>query len=161
MSRVNLKKFFAELKRRRVYSVAVTYAIVGWLLIQVVTQVFPPFEISNWAERLVILAIIIGFPVALILGWLFDFTRHGIVRTADLFSEARIETAPSADSTEKSIAVFPFNDLSAAKEYAYFGEGIAEGFVGALAEVDGLRMAAGGSLLWVEDIEVDLAEIAT
>jgi len=158
---VNLKKFFAELKRRRVYAVAVTYAVVGWLLIQVVTQVFPPFEISNWAERLVILAIIIGFPVALILGWLFDFTRHGIVRTADLSSEARIETAPSADSTEKSIAVLPFNDLSAAKDHAYFGEGIAEELLGALAKVDGLRVAARRSSFWFKDKEAELTEIAT
>ena len=48
---MNLKDFFAELKRRKVYSVAVAYVVVGWLLIQVVTQVFPPFEIPNWAER--------------------------------------------------------------------------------------------------------------
>src|SRR5438128_851182 len=161
MSRVNLKKFFAELKRRRVYSVAVTYAIVGWLLVQVVTQVFPPFEIPNWAERLVILAIIIGFPVALILGWLFDFTRHGIVRTADLSSAARIETSPSPDSTEKSIAVLPFSDLSLAKDHAYFGEGIAEELLGALAKVDGLRVAARRSSFWFKDKEAELREIAT
>ena len=158
---VNLKKFFAELKRRKVYTVAVTYAVVGWLLIQVVTQVFPPFEIPNWAERLVILAIIIGFPVALILGWLFDFTRHGIVRTADLSSEARIEILPSADSTEKSIAVLPFSDLSPAKDHAYFGEGIAEELLGALAKVDGLRVAARRSSFWFKDKEAELREIAT
>ena len=158
MSRVNVKKFLAELKRRRVYSVAVTYAIVGWLLVQVVTQVFPPFEISNWAERLVILAIIIGFPVALILGWLFDFTRHGIVRTADLYSEARIEN--STDSTEKSIAVLAFNDLSPEKDHAYFSEGIAEELLGALAKVDGLRVAARRSSFWFKDKEANLREIA-
>jgi serine/threonine-protein kinase len=157
---VNLKKFFAELKRRRVYTVAVTYAVVGWLLIQVVTQVFPPFEIPNWAERLVILAIIIGFPVALILGWLFDFTRHGIVRTADLSPEGRIEISSSADSTEKSIAVLPFNDLSPAKDHAYFGEGIAEELLGALAKVDGLRVAARRSSFWFKDKETELSEIA-
>jgi len=158
---VNLKKFFAELKRRKVYTVAVTYAVVGWLLIQVVTQVFPPFEISNWAERLAILAIIIGFPVALILGWLFDFTRHGIVRTADLSPEGRIEISPSTDSTEKSIAVLPFSDLSAAKDHAYFGEGIAEELLGALAKVDGLRVAARRSSFWFKDKEAELREIAT
>src|SRR5437870_2241933 len=158
---VNPKNFFTELKRRKVYSVAVTYAVVGWLLIQVVTQVFPPFEIPNWAERLVILAIIIGFPVALILGWLFDFTRHGIVRTADLSSEARIETSPSPDSTEKSIAVLPFSDLSPAKDHAYFGEGIAEELLGALAKVDGLRVAARRSSFWFKDKEAELREIAT
>jgi len=158
---MNPKRFFVELKRRRVYSVAVTYAVVGWLLIQVVTQVFPPFEIPNWAERLVILVIIIGFPVALILGWLFDFTRHGIVRTADLSPEGRIEISPSADSTEKSIAVLPFSDLSPAKDHAYFGEGIAEELLGALAKVDGLRVAARRSSFWFKDKESELREIAT
>jgi serine/threonine-protein kinase len=158
---VNLKNFFAELKRRKVYTVAVTYGVVGWLLIQVVTQVFPPFEIPNWAERLAILAIIIGFPVALILGWLFDFTRHGIVRTADLSPEGRIEISPSADSTEKSIAVLPFNDLSSGKDHAYFGEGIAEELLGALAKVDGLRVAARRSSFWFKDKEAELREIAT
>jgi len=158
---VNLKKFFAELKRRKVYSVAVTYAIVGWLLIQIVTQVFPPFEIPNWAERLVILAIIIGFPVALVLAWLFDFTRYGIIRTEDLSSKARIELPHLASSTEKSIAVLPFNDLSAAKDHAYFGEGIAEELLGALAKVDGLRVAARRSSFWFKDKEAELSEIAT
>ncbi len=159
---MNLKKFFAELKRRRVYSVAVTYAIVGWLLIQIVTQVFPPFEIPNWAERLVILAIITGFPIALILGWLFDFTRHGIVRTEDMPSAARVDISPSANATtEKSIAVLPFNDLSAAKDHAYFGEGIAEELLGALAKVDGLRVAARRSSFWFKDREAELREIAT
>jgi hypothetical protein len=58
--------FFAELKRRNVYKVAVAYAIVGWLVVQIATQVFPFFEIPNWAVRLIVLAIVIGFPVALI-----------------------------------------------------------------------------------------------
>ena len=58
------KNFFAELKRRNVYKVAVAYAIVGWLLVQVATQVFPFFEIPNWAVRLIVLAIVIGFPIA-------------------------------------------------------------------------------------------------
>ncbi|TMP94313.1 MAG: hypothetical protein E6L07_09160 [Verrucomicrobia bacterium] len=158
---MNLKNFFAELKRRKVYSVAVTYAIVGWLLIQIVTQVFPPFEIPNWAERLVILAIIIGFPVALVLAWLFDFTRYGIIRTEDLSSEARIEIPSLANSTEKSIAVLPFSDLSPAKDHAYFGEGIAEELLGALAKVDGLRVAARRSSFWFKDKEAELTEIAT
>src|SRR5438034_5667184 len=158
---MNSRNFFAELKRRKVYSVAVTYAVVGWLLIQVVTQVFPPFEIPNWAERLVILAIIIGFPVALVLGWLFDFTRHGIIRTADLSSDARIDVSPPADSREKSIAVLPFNDLSPAKDHDYFSDGIAEELLGALAKVDGLRVAARRSSFWFKGKEAELGEIAS
>jgi TolB-like protein len=157
---MNLKKFFAELKRRKVYSVAVTYAIVGWLLIQIVTQVFPPFEIPNWAERLVILAIIIGFPIALILAWLFDFTRHGIIRTEEVESEPNIDIAEPANSTEKAIAVLPFKDLSPAKDHTYFSDGIAEELLGALAKVDGLRVAARRSSFWFKDKEADLSEIA-
>jgi TolB-like protein len=157
---VNLKKFFAELKRRKVYTVAVTYAVVGWLLIQVVTQVFPPFEIPNWAERLVIVAIVLGFPVALVFAWIYDFTRHGIVRTEDAQPEAKLDIIEPASSTEKSIAVLPFSDLSPQRDHAYFGEGIAEELLGALAKVDGLRVAARRSSFWFKDRETELAEIA-
>jgi TolB-like protein/Tfp pilus assembly protein PilF len=76
--------FFAELKRRNVYKVAVAYAVVGWLLVQVTTQVFPIFEIPNWALRLIVLAIIIGFPIALVMAWAFELTPEGIKRTEDV-----------------------------------------------------------------------------
>ena len=76
--------FFSELKRRSVYKVAVAYAIVGWLLIQIATQVFPFFEISNWAVRLVVLAIVIGFPIALVIAWAFELTPEGLKRTEDV-----------------------------------------------------------------------------
>jgi len=158
---VNPKKFFAELKRRRVYSVAVTYAIVGWLLIQVVTQVFPPFEISNWGERLAIVVIVLGFPIALILAWIYDFTSHGIVRTSDAQPKVRTEVAEPPSSTERSIAVLPFNDLSPAKDHDYFSDGIAEELLGALAKVDGLRVAARRSSFWFKDKQAELGEIAS
>ena len=73
--------FFAELKRRNVYKVAVAYAVVSWLLIQIATQVFPFFEIPNWAVRLTVLVLIVGFPIALIIAWAFEVTPGGIKRT--------------------------------------------------------------------------------
>ena len=73
--------FFAELKRRNVYKVAVAYAVVSWLLIQIATQVFPFFEIPNWAVRLTVLVLIVGFPIALIIAWAFEVTPEGIKRT--------------------------------------------------------------------------------
>jgi adenylate cyclase len=73
--------FFAELKRRNVYKVAVAYAVVGWLLVQVATQVFPFLEIPNWVIRLVIALVIIGFPIALVIAWAFEATPEGIKRT--------------------------------------------------------------------------------
>jgi hypothetical protein len=72
---VNPKKFFAELKRRNVYKVAIAYAVVAWLLMQIATQVFPFFEVRNRAVRLVVLAIIIGFPIALIIAWRSNWRR--------------------------------------------------------------------------------------
>jgi adenylate cyclase len=76
--------FFAELKRRNVYKVAVAYAVVSWLLIQIATQVFPFFEIPNWAIRLVVLVLVLGFPVALLLSWAFEITPEGIRLESEL-----------------------------------------------------------------------------
>src|SRR5437016_5232821 len=81
---VNLRNFFAELKRRNVYKVAIAYAVVAWLLMQVASQIFPFFEIPNWAVRLVVLLLIIGFPVAVILAWAFELTPEGIKRAEDV-----------------------------------------------------------------------------
>src|SRR6201987_6109576 len=82
--------FFSELKRRNVYKVAVAYAIVGWLLVQIATQVFPFLEIPNWVVRLVIALVVIGFPIALIIAWAFEATPEGIKRTevADAMASA-------------------------------------------------------------------------
>src|SRR5438477_4342487 len=79
-----MNNFFSELKRRNVYKVAVAYAVVGWLLVQVATQVFPFFEIPNWAVRLIVLAIVIGFPIALVIAWAFELTPEGLKRTEDV-----------------------------------------------------------------------------
>jgi adenylate cyclase len=81
---VKIDNFFSELKRRNVYKVAVAYAVVGWLLVQIATQVFPFFEIPNWAVRLVVLAIVIGFPIALVIAWAFELTSEGLKRTEDV-----------------------------------------------------------------------------
>jgi serine/threonine-protein kinase len=78
---VNPRNFFAELKRRNVYKVAIAYAVVAWLLMQIATQVFPFLEIPNWAIRLVIMLIVIGFPIALVIAWAFELTPEGLKRT--------------------------------------------------------------------------------
>ena len=75
--------FFTELKRRNVYKVAVAYAVISWLIIQIATQVFPFFEVPNWAVRLVVLLLILGFPAALIFSWAFEITPEGIKRELD------------------------------------------------------------------------------
>src|SRR5437588_12253605 len=97
---VKIDNFFAELKRRNVYKVAVAYAIVGWLLVQVATQVFPFFEIPNWAVRLIVLLIIIGFPIALTIAWAFELTPEGLKRTED------VDLAASARQPRKHAWIF-------------------------------------------------------
>src|SRR5215470_6899912 len=81
---MNARNFFAELKRRNVYKVAIAYAVVAWLLMQIASQIFPFFEIPSWGVRLVVLLLIIGFPIALILAWAFELTPEGIKRTEDV-----------------------------------------------------------------------------
>src|SRR5687768_12110927 len=81
---MNSGNFFAELKRRNVYKVAVAYAVVSWLSIQIATQVFPFFEVPNWAIRLVIWLLALGFPVALVLAWAFEITPEGIKLESEL-----------------------------------------------------------------------------
>src|SRR5690349_13417617 len=90
---MNPKMFFGELKRRNVYKVAAAYAIVGWLLVQIATQVFPFLEIPNWIVRIVIVLVAIGFPVALVIAWAFELTPGGIKRTEDV--------GPSVGGTSK------------------------------------------------------------
>ena len=153
---VNLRQFFAELKRRKVYRVAIGYIVAGWALAQGIAQVFPVFDIPNWAVRLAIVLIILGFPIALVLSWIYDFTRQGIKRTDD-----KIDIGPAIGSNERSIAVLPFTDLSPGEERDYFGEGIAEEIQTALAKIDGLRVAARRSSFWFKDKKADLREIAT
>jgi TolB-like protein/Tfp pilus assembly protein PilF len=81
---MNRGNFFTELKRRNVYRVAVAYAAIGWLVIQVVTSTFPVLEIPAWAVRLVVILVLLGFPVALVLAWGFEMTPQGVKRTADI-----------------------------------------------------------------------------
>jgi len=81
---VNPKRFFGELQRRNVYRVLAAYCVVGWLLIQIATQVFPFFEIPNWVIRMVILLFVVGLPVAFLLAWAYEFTPEGLKRTSDV-----------------------------------------------------------------------------
>src|SRR5262249_7221458 len=80
---LNARNIFTELKRGNVYKVAVAYAVVEWLFIQVATEVFPFLEIPTWAIRRVILVTVLGFPVALIIAWAFELTPDAIKRTED------------------------------------------------------------------------------
>lgn len=141
-----VKRFFVELKRRKVYRVAVAYAVAAWLIIQVATQTLPVFEIPNWGLRLIILGLCLGFPVAVFLAWLYDITPSGIKRTKDLTPEQgntagalKAADAPAAPP-EKSVAVLPFENLSDDRENAYFAEGVHDDILSSLARIADLKV---------------------
>jgi TolB-like protein/Tfp pilus assembly protein PilF len=158
---MNAQTFLAELKRRKVYSVAIAYVVGGWALAQGIAQVLPVFDTPIWVVRLLVVLIVLGFPVALTLSWFFDVTRYGIVRTPDRAPQARIDAVDPSISLEKSIAVLPFKDLSAGPERDYLGEGIAEEILTALSKVDNLRVAARRSSFWFKDRDAELSEVAS
>src|ERR1051325_10512138 len=137
---MNAKRFFAELKRRKVYRVAVAYAVLAWLLIQIATQVFPFLEIPAWIVRLIIIGLALGLPVALLLSWLFDLTPAGIIRTDEI--EPVKDAIPVAKSPppEKSIAVLPFENLSDDQQNTYFADGIQDDILSSLAKVADLKV---------------------
>ena len=166
----SVKKFFTELQRRNVYRVAAAYAVVAWLLAQIATQVFPFFEVSNWAVRAVIITLCVGFPIAMLLAWIFEVTPEGIVRTEDvdlakeaprvfgrkldfiiigvlllaiamLIYERRSSPLSESEGTpEKSIAVLPFDNLSEEKENAFFADGMQDDILTSLARIHDLRV---------------------
>jgi TolB-like protein/Flp pilus assembly protein TadD len=185
---MNWRKFLGELKRRNVYRVAVTYPVVSWMLIQIATQVFPFFGIPNWAARLVILLLVLGFPVSLVLAWAFELTPEGIKRTDEvpphesirhhtgrkLLALAAIaaaiaiglfliqiarrpwateKTEPAATKThaqsipDKSIAVLPFNNLSADEENRFFTDEIQDEILAGLAKVAALKVISRSSVM--------------
>src|SRR5690349_8176616 len=86
--------FLSELKRRKVYRVAVAYAVVAWLLIQAGSILFPTFEAPLWVMKVFVTAVVLGFPVALILAWAFELTPEGIKREE--------EVAPPESTTGKT-----------------------------------------------------------
>ncbi len=132
-----LKQFLAELKRRKVYRVAVTYIVVAWVLIQVDTQVLPFYEIPTWTVRLVITVLVLGFPVAAILAWVYDITPAGIKRTEEV---ALTGIVPAGRAPEKSIAVLPFENLSDDRENTFFAEGVHDDVLSTLAKIADLKV---------------------
>jgi len=187
---MNLSNFFQELKRRNVYKVAAAYAVVGWLLVQIATQVFPFFEIPNWAVRLIVLAIVIGFPIALVVAWAFELTPEGLKRTEEVDLPARTRTkryawvyvmivgallsiglflvgrytAPGRVTTsgrpEKSIAVLPFENLSGDPQNAYFSEGVQDEILTRLAKIAELKVISRTSTQRFKSAPEDLRQIA-
>lgn len=156
-----VKTFFLELKRRKVYRVAAAYAVAGWLIVQIATQVFPVFEVPNWTVRLIVIALILGFPIALILSWIFDITPQGIRRTDESERAAGLDVSGAVTSPvpEKSIAVLPFENLSDNKENEYFAAGVHDDILSSLAKISDLKVISRTSVQQFKSGARNLREI--
>jgi adenylate cyclase len=186
--RVNPNNFFAELKRRNVYKVAIAYGVIAWLLIQVATQVFPFFEIPNWGVRLIVLFIVIGFPVALIIAWAFELTPEGLKRTefadelptksarsrawiyvviiagaisVSLFFLGRYTSSKqSAELPAKSIAVLPFDNQNRDPDTEYLSDGIPESIINSLSQLPNLKVMSRNSVFHYKGKDMDAPAVA-
>ncbi len=174
--------FFEEVKRRKVYRVAAAYIIAAGGIIQLASATFPAWELPNWALRLVILLLLVGFPIALILAWAFDITPQGIRTTPDTASprtrrrrnvialvaaSAIMSTAAgffllprvAAHKLDKSIAVLPFENLSDEKENAYFADGIQDDVLTNLSKISDLRVISRTSVMQYRGRPTNLRDI--
>jgi TolB-like protein/Flp pilus assembly protein TadD len=174
--------FFEEVKRRKVYRVAAAYIIAAGGIIQLASATFPAWELPNWTLRLVILLVLVGFPIALILAWAFDFTAQGIRATPDtaaprtrrrrniimLIATGVVISAAtgffllprvSAHKVDKSIAVLPFENLSDEKENAYFADGIQDDLLTNLSKIGDLKVISRTSVMPYRGKASNLREI--
>jgi len=183
-----MTSFFHELKRRKVYRVAVTYVVAGGGIIQLASAVFPAWELPNWSLRLVIMLLLLGFPIALMLAWAFDVTPEGIRATPVLAPDASSDVAkrhrrrnisllvglglivsavagffllPRAGAMrmEKSIAVLPFQNFSDKPENAYFADGIQDDILTNLSKIGDLKVISRTSVMGYRDKAKSVREI--
>ncbi|HZE56519.1 MAG TPA: hypothetical protein VE031_01575 [Chthoniobacterales bacterium] len=174
--------FLTEIKRRKVYRVAAGYVVVAGGLIQLASAVFPAWELPNWALRLVILLLLIGFPISLILAWALEVTPEGIKTTQPLPSGQRrrrnivalvgigivvsaaagffLLPRASAHRIDKSIAVLPFENFSDDKENAYFADGIQDDILTNLSKIGDLKVISRTSVMPYRGKEKNVREIA-
>ncbi len=186
---MNPKRFFAELKRRNVYRAAVLYGMSAWLLAQIATQIFPFFNVPNSAVRFVIIALVLGFPIAMALAWIYELTPAGFVRTEDVdvvtqrqfgrrfhfviigvlllviamlvYQRLPFRTESGETIPEKSIAVLPFANFSDEKANSFFADGIQDDILTSLAEIKDLRVISRSSVIQFRDVGArNLREIA-
>ena len=186
---MNPRRFFVELKRRNVYRAAVLYGMSAWLLAQITTQIFPFFNVPNSAVRFVIIALALGFPIAMVLAWVYELTPGGFVRTEDVdpatqrqwgrkvdfviigvlllviamlvYQRVPFRTESGEAIPEKSVAVLPFANFSEEKANAFFADGIQDDILTSLAEIKELRVISRSSVIQFRDGSArNLREIA-
>jgi adenylate cyclase len=179
--------FFSELKRRRVGKVAIGYGAVAWMVTEASSVVMPALRLPEWTVTFVVVFLMVGFPVAMIMAWVFDVGPQGIKRTAPLRDETasmqvRLRVAYAAvvlllmaglgyllyerglgramaGERHGSIAVLPFTNLSGDASKDYFSDGMSEELLNLLARVPGLQVASRTSAFAYKGRNVDIRQV--
>jgi adenylate cyclase len=156
-----MREFFKELQRRRVIKVGIGYVIAAWLVLQLADVIFPALQLPVWSIALVLGFLIVGFPLALALSWVFDITPDGI-RRSDASTQTALAATPDAPrpSAGPSIAVLPFPDMSAEKDQEHFCDGLTEEILNVLTRIPNLRVASRTSSFSFKGKETDLKAAA-
>jgi adenylate cyclase len=153
-------EIWQELKRRKVIRLVLLYLVVGWVVIQAADIIFPALDIPDWALSFVVVLVILGFPVAVALSWMFDVTSDGVRRAGRSTRRKHVQARDAAGAGERSIAVLPFVNMSDDRENEYFSDGMTEEILNALAKVRDLRVASRTSSFAFKGKEFDVRDIA-
>lgn len=148
-----MRKFLKELQRRKVYTIGVAYVIAGWLLLQVADTVLPIYDTPGWVLRTFTTLLFLGFPVALVVAWIYDLSNGKIVRTADEDEEQDDDTIelPSGPS----IAVLPFRNLSDDSNQDLFADALCGDIITGLTQSSHLFVLAAGATAGMRDVDLD------
>ena len=166
MAKTPRNSFFKELRRRKVIRVAIVYAIVAWVVVEVSSVMFPGMLLPDWSVRLVIGLAILGFPIALVLAWAMEITPGGLKTdeqarraTEEKLADAPV-TIPAKDGFD-SIAVLPFLNLSKDPDNEYFSDGMSEELLNLLCKVPQLTVASRTSSFSFRGKDVDMGTVAS
>jgi adenylate cyclase len=161
---VSMKQFIRQLRDRHVVKVAIAYLVFAWVVLQLADVILPALQLPEWSMTLTLGLLAAGFPVALILSWIFDLTSDGIKRTDDDGLDPKPEalpgSAPAITLSDRSIAVLPFPDLSAEQDQEHFCDGLTEELLNVLTRIPNLRVASRTSSFAVKGQFADLNEMA-
>lgn len=175
-----MSQFLDELKQRKVFRAAAIYAVAAWAVIQVCDTVLPRLGAPEWTVTFVIVLAALGFPIVLLVSWLFDINKDGVQRAPRSSSGRavglvglgmmmglvvfgaywRVQPKKATTPDENSIVVLPFADMSATRDQAYLGDGITEEILNALAQIRGLRVPARATSFSFKGKNLSTADIA-
>jgi TolB-like protein/Flp pilus assembly protein TadD len=157
---VNFKKYIAELKRRNVFRSAITYLLVAWLVAQVADIVLPTFDAPNNFMKTLIFILIIGFPIILVLAWVYELSPKGIKKIKNIETEKLIVEQPKFQlNNNKKLVVLPFENISSDNDSNYFSDGLTEEIIIRLSGIKELDIASRSTSMRYRDSEKDIISL--